>query len=38
VATAGAHLRTGDLDALAATAERLTGLLLDDVATVTRWR
>ena len=38
VATAGAHLRTGDLDALAATAERLTGLLLDDAATVTRWR
>ncbi len=36
VATAGSHLRTGDLDALAAATERLTGLLLDDVATVRR--
>jgi hypothetical protein len=34
VATAGTHLRTTDLDALAASMERLTGLLLDDVATV----
>jgi hypothetical protein len=38
VATAGGHLRTGDLDALAATTDRLTGLLLDDVATVSRDR
>jgi hypothetical protein len=38
VGTAGAHLRAGDLDALAAATERLTELLLDDVATVTRWR
>jgi hypothetical protein len=38
VATAGAHLRTADLDTLAATTERLTGLLLDDVATVAPWR
>lgn len=38
VATAGSNLRASDLDALAATAERLTGLLLDDVAPVARWR
>ena len=38
VGTAGAHLRTDDLDALAAATERLMALLLDDVAAVTRRR
>ena len=38
VATAGTHLRADDLDALAATAERIGALLLDDVTAVTHWR
>jgi len=38
VGTATSHLQVAQIDALAAVTARLRPLLLDDVATATRWR